>query len=116
MPKRDKSLKFIVWTDITDKVLPKIHPKFFWDTTFSKLDWEKAYVPIISRILERGTQNEIDEIIKYYGREKIVDTILNKIYFLLNYAIDRAIDFFPEIKKEKMLCYLNRKNQPYHWI
>lgn len=101
---------------IEDKILPDIHPKFFWDTDFSLLDWDTAYVPIISRIIERGGQNEIDEIIKYYDYEKVVNTIQNEIYFLPNYAIDRAIDFFPELKKEEMHCYLNRKYKPYHWI
>jgi hypothetical protein len=99
-----------------DKVLPNIHPKFFWDTDFSLLNWEKAYVHIISRIIERGGQNEIDEIIKYYGREEVVNTIRNEVHFLANYAIDRAIDFFPELKKEEMHCYLNRKDKPYNWI
>lgn len=98
------------------KVLPKIHPKFFWDTNFRKLDWEKACIPIIARIIERGGQNEIDEIIKYYSREKIVNTIRDEIHFLPNYAIDRAIDFFPELKKEEMHCYLNRKDRTYNWI
>lgn len=101
---------------IEDKILPDIHPKFFWDTDFSLLDWETACVTIISRIIERGGQNEIDEIIKYYGHEKVINTIQNEIYFLPNYAIDRAIDFFPELKKEEMHCYLNRKDKPYHWI
>lgn len=98
------------------KVLPKIHPKFFWDTNFSELDWEKAYIPIISRIIERGGQNEIDQIIEYYGREKVINTIRNEIHFLPSYAINRAVEFFPEMKKKEMRCYLNRKDKPYHWI
>lgn len=101
---------------IEDKILPDIHPKFFWDADFSLLNWEKSYVHIISRIIERGGQNEIDEVTKYYGREKVVNTIRHEIHFLANYAIDRAIDFFPELKKEEMHCYLNRKDKPYHWI
>ncbi|KFC20071.1 DUF6922 domain-containing protein [Chryseobacterium sp. FH1] len=101
---------------IEDKILPDIHPKFFWDTDFNLLDWETAYVPIITRIIERGGQNEIDEIIKYYGREKVENTIRHEIHFLANYAIRRAIEFFPELKKEEMHCYLNRKDKPYHWI
>ncbi|MDF2931340.1 MAG: hypothetical protein K0R36_671 [Chryseobacterium sp.] len=99
-----------------DKILPDIHPKFFWDTDFSLLNWETACVPIISRILERGGQNEIDEIIKYYGRQEVVNIIRNEIHFLANYAIDRSIDFFPELKKEEMHCFLNRKDKSYHWI
>lgn len=101
---------------LINQFLPKIHPKFFWDTNFSELDWEKAYIPIISRIIERGGQNEIDEIIKYYSREKIVNTILNEIHFLPDYAINRAIHFFPELKKDEIHCYLNRKDKPYGWI
>ncbi|WP_449400975.1 DUF6922 domain-containing protein [Chryseobacterium wanjuense] len=46
--------------ELKDQFFPKIHPKFFWDTNFSGLNWDKAYVPIISRIIERGGQNEID--------------------------------------------------------
>lgn len=38
---------------LTDKVLPKIQPKFFCDTHFSELDWEKTNIPIISRIIEK---------------------------------------------------------------
>ena len=107
---------YIYGMGLIDKVLPKIHSKFFWDTNFSLLDWETAYIPIISRIIERGGQNEIDEIIEYYSREKIVYTIQNEIHFLPNYAIDRAIYFFPELEKEEMHCYKNRKDKPYKWI
>lgn len=107
---------YIYGMGLKDKVLPNIHPRFFWDTNFSLLDWEAAYVPIISRIIERGGQNEIDEIIKYYGREEVVNTIRNEIHFLPNYAIARAIYFFSELKKEEMHCYLNRNGKPYHWI
>ena len=95
---------------------PAIRSQFFWDTDFDEIKWEKAYLSVIARIIERGGQHEINEIIKFYGREKVVKAIRDKIYFLPNYAIDRAIEFFPELKREEMYCYINRKNKDYHWI
>ncbi|ALU28152.1 DUF6922 domain-containing protein [Myroides odoratimimus] len=95
---------------------PNLHPKFFWDTDVDKLDWQRAYLAVIARIVERGGQNEIDEIVRFYGYEKVIKAIRDEIYFLPNYAIEDALKFFPELKKEEMYCYLNRKDKPYHWI
>lgn len=95
---------------------PNLHFKFFWDTDVNKLDWQKAYLAVIGRIVERGGQNEIDEIVRFYGYEKVIKAIRDEIYFLPNYAIEDALKFFPELKKEEMYCYLNRKDKPYHWI
>lgn len=43
----------------------------FWDTDFSKIDWDKNKKAIIKRILERGNKTEINEIISFYGRKAI---------------------------------------------
>ncbi|PTS87688.1 hypothetical protein DBR27_24175 [Flavobacterium sp. HMWF030] len=86
---------------------------FFWDFDIDAMDFEKAYKAIIARIIECGEQ---DEIVRFYGHEKVIRTIRDEIYFLPNYAIDCALKFFPELKKEEMYCYLNRKDKPYHWI
>ncbi|WET02718.1 hypothetical protein P0R33_00005 [Flavobacterium sp. YJ01] len=89
---------------------------FFWDFDIDAMDLDKAYKTIITRIIERGGQEEIDEIVRFYGYEKVITAIRDEIYFLPNYAIDRAIKFFSELKKEEMYCYINRKDKPYHWI
>jgi hypothetical protein len=96
--------------------VPNLNRVFFWDFDIDAMDFEKAYKTIIARIIERGGQDEINEIIHFYGFEKVVRTIRDEIYFLPNYAIERALKFFPELKKEEMYCYLNRKDKPYHWI
>lgn len=96
--------------------VPDFESSFFWDTDVDKLDWQKAYKAVIARIIERGGQQEIDELVRFYGYEKVIKAVRDEIYFLPNYAIDRAVKFFPELKKEEMYCYLNRKDKPYHWI
>jgi hypothetical protein len=94
---------------------PDLHPKFFWDFKFDEIEW-KAYKMVISRILERGGQQEIDELVHFYGRKKVIKAIRDEIYFLPDYAIEKTLKFFPELKMEEMYCYLNRKDKPYHWI
>ena len=71
---------------------------------------------VIARIVERGGQDQIDEIVRFYGREKVIKAVREEISFLPNYAIEDALRFFPELKKEEMYCYLNRKDKPYQWI
>lgn len=95
---------------------PRLHPKFFWDTDVEKLDWQKAYLSVIARIVERGGQDQIDEIVRFYGRDTVITAVRDEIYFLPDYAIEDALKFFPELKKKEMYCYLNRKGKPYHWI
>lgn len=55
--------------------LNKFRKVIFWDTTFDKIDWDKNKRAIIQRILERGNDIEINEIIAFYGREKITNEI-----------------------------------------
>ena len=99
-----------------NKEIPDLDRVFFWDFDIDAMDFMKAYKTIIARIVERGGQEEIDEIVRFYGLEKVVKTIRDEIYFLPNYAIERVLKFFPELKKEEMYCYLNRKDKPYDWI
>ena len=94
---------------------PDLHPKFFWDFRYDEIEWE-AYKMVIARIIERGGQEEIDELVRFYSHDRVITAIRDEIYFLPNYAIDKALKFFPELKKEEMYCYLNRKDKPYHWI
>ena len=99
-----------------NKEIPNLNRVFFWDFDIEAMDFKKAYKTIIARIIERGGQDEINELLRFYGHQKVVTTVRNEIFFLPNYAIDRALKFFPELKKEEMYCYLNRKDKPYHWI
>lgn len=99
-----------------DKAIPNLPPQLFWDTDIDTLNWNDSYIPVIARVIERGDQSEIDEIVRFYGHNKVITAIRGEIYFLPNYAIDRALKFFPELKKEEMYCYLNRKDKPYDWI
>ncbi|MGV8815642.1 MAG: HigA family addiction module antitoxin [Gelidibacter sp.] len=55
------------------------HPNFknirkvlFWDTVFEEIDWDKNKKAVIKRVLERGNDKEINEIILFYGKDHII--------------------------------------------
>ncbi len=48
-----------------------LNKALFWDADIQKINWEKQYIAIIQRVFEWGTEEEKDEIIRFYGVEKI---------------------------------------------
>ena len=55
--------------------MSKIRPALFWDTTLEKIDFSAHKHYVINRVFERGTEEEIKEIIRFYGRETILSSI-----------------------------------------
>lgn len=96
--------------------VPNLDPKYFWEYDFDTMDWQEAYKMVIGRIVERGSQEDADELVRFYGHDKVIKALRDEIYFLPNCGIDSAIEFFPELKKEEMCCYLNRLGKPYDWL
>ena len=45
---------------------PYIRRILFWDTNFDKLDWGRYRDAVIQRVLERGSEEEKDEIARFY--------------------------------------------------
>ena len=54
-------------TSTINPLAGKIRSSIFWDTDFTKVDVEKNKRFIIQRILERGNQIEIEELINLYS-------------------------------------------------
>lgn len=48
----------------------------FWDTDFDKINWQNQYQSVIQRVLERGNSEEKNELIRFYGKDK-VDKVAN---------------------------------------
>lgn len=72
--------------------LSKIRSIIFWDTEFATIDWLKSKVAIVTRIFERGNEQEIQEIIRFYGKE-VVSTSLENTQRLLPSAIENKRRF-----------------------
>ena len=55
--------------------LTKFRGAIFWDTTIENIDFTAHRGYVINRIFERGNEEEIMEIIRFYGIETIKSEI-----------------------------------------
>lgn len=46
---------------------PYIRKSLFWDAEFDKINWGKYKKAVIQRVLERGSEDEIKEIMRFYS-------------------------------------------------
>ena len=91
----------------------KFRPALFWDTEYNELDWDKHAKFIIERVLHRGTWNEFQQVLEYYGRNKNVETVKN-----LRYLEKRVMHFcrvYFDIPLSEMRCYNIRQSRKVHW-
>ncbi len=51
--------------------LSKLRRVLFWDTDFDKIDWQHQQNAIIRRVFERGNEEEKNEILRFYGADKV---------------------------------------------
>lgn len=58
--------------------LTLLRPVLFWDTDMNSINWDKSKASVIMRIFERGNEQEIKEIIRFYGKGK-VQSILDQV-------------------------------------
>ena len=55
--------------------LTKFRKTLFWDTTFDRIDFAAHKPYVITRVFERGNEEEILEIIRFYGRDTIIKNL-----------------------------------------
>ncbi|CDN32615.1 hypothetical protein BN938_2545 [Mucinivorans hirudinis] len=49
------------------KGIPNIRKILFWDTDFDKIDWGRYKNHVVERVMERGNEQEKQEIMRFYG-------------------------------------------------
>ena len=57
--------------------LSKIHKVLFWDSVFDKINWLRDEKWIIQRAFEYGRPEEIEEIMRFYGKENVTNALNN---------------------------------------
>lgn len=67
--------------------LTKFRDAIFWDTAIENIDFTAHRCYIINRIFERGNEEEILEIIRFYG----IETIKNEIRLDSKSPFERTI-------------------------
>ena len=72
--------------------LSKIHKTLFWDTTIDRIDFTAHSQYVINRVFERGTEEEILEIIRFYGRDTILQNLNRNGNPLLRHQFNANIE------------------------
>ncbi len=52
----------------------------FWDVNLHSLDWQRDKKSIVNRVFEYGSDDEVMEIISYYGKESVANILENGKY------------------------------------
>ena len=78
-------------------------PSLFWDVNIAELSTEKNKDFIIRRIFDRGTWDEILDLVIFYGEDTVEQSIL-KAPSLRKATIYLASAFFNK-QPEDFLCY-----------
>ena len=55
--------------------ITKFRPILFWDTRIENIEFFQHRRYVINRVFERGTEEEILETIRFYGKETILEAI-----------------------------------------
>jgi len=90
---------------ITEKIKPGpklLRRALFWDVDFEKIDFSKRKRYVIERVFERGNNEEISEIISFYGKIDCI-RIIKTANRLNQNAIFNAENYL-DLNKEDLLC------------
>ena len=98
-----------------DQQKPNLKDRLFWDWKLDEINWRRAARLVIERVLVRGNDEEYEEIIRYYGRDRILHVLTKERCFLPNYRMDRVTGYFG-LKMEDIPCYRDRQGRVYTWI
>ena len=100
---------------ISNNSKPNLHKRLFWDWRYEDIDWQDSYISVIARVIERGTNEEIEELIHFYGKDKVINALKKEIVYLPDYVVEKVTHYF-NIQKEELACYERKLLRRGHWI
>jgi len=91
-------------------ILKKPKPDFsvirkvlFWDVNFDNIDFSTRKRYVIERVFERGNNEEINEIMRFYGKKECIRIIRSAKILNLNAIINA--EKYLNIQKDQLLCF-----------
>jgi len=99
----------------TKKEKPNFDRRLFWDARYEAIDWQECALSVIERVLERGDNSEYEELIRFYGRERIIHALTKQYVWLPDFIMDEVATYFG-IKKEEFTVYKRKQHKVKVWI
>jgi hypothetical protein len=94
---------FIPQMDKKKDIIKEINPRYFWDIDISKLDVSSSRRLIIERVFSLGKLEEMVELLNFYGKREVVNTLRQ-----INYLDPKTLNFVAKlfnIPKISFKCY-----------
>jgi hypothetical protein len=103
-------------SQVGDPVKPDLPENLFWEYDYETIDWHgNSAVIVIERVLDRGNSREFEELIRFYGREKVLQVLKHETIYLMDHSIERACAYF-KLTPEELVCYMRKRSRPGHWL
>jgi hypothetical protein len=93
---------------------PIFHRRIFWDVDFDNLDYDAKASFVIERVFERGDVPDIRNCRRYYGDDKVRDT-LTKAKWLPKESVYLASAIFDN-ELTDYRCYQTYLLNPQQWL
>ncbi|MBE0648953.1 MAG: hypothetical protein IH596_14370 [Bacteroidales bacterium] len=96
-----------------NSILSKLNPNYFWDVDLAILDDTNASRLIIDRVFSLGEIHEMNQVIHFYGKDKVVEVLSN-----LSYIDPKTLNFIIKLfnkPAEEFRCYQRKQSTPQHW-
>ena len=91
----------------------KLRRELFWDSDHSLIDNSEHKDLIIQRVVDFGTWEELMDVLKFYGEEQVISSLLENtelsergVYFSSHFFGKKLTDF---------KCYIKRQSIPIHF-
>lgn len=94
---------------------PNFSRRLFWEYRYDQIDWRLEYSMIIDRVIERGTHEEWEELVRFYGKELVIKTLKDETSYLPDEIIADVCGHF-NLKPTELKCYTKKQSTPRHWI
>ena len=88
----------------------QLRRQLFWDVNYDTINWDEKYRFVIVRAFERGDIDDIRQVRRYYGDEKVREALLETKYISQNRIHLTAAVINEPI--EKFRCYILRQSNP----
>ena len=94
---------------------PNLKDRLFWDWKLDEMDWHQSARAVIERVLVRGNDEEYEEMLRFYGMERVLHVLTVERCSIPNIRMDHVTGYFG-LKKEELSCYRWRQQWGYGWI
>ena len=94
-------------------IISGLNPRFFWDVDLSALKYASATRLIIERIFFLGDMKEMNQVINFYGEQKVIEALCN-----LAYIDPKTLNFISKlfnIPHKEFKCYQRKQSMPQLW-